>query len=43
VLFVTKLALIMATLFFIIGIVTGKDPLYSFINGFIVIIVANVP
>jgi hypothetical protein len=33
----------MATSFFIIGIARGKDPLYCFINGFIIIIVANVP
>jgi hypothetical protein len=33
----------MGTLFFIIGVARGLPPLYVFINGFIIVIVANVP
>lgn len=33
----------MAIIFFVIGIAQGQDPLFTFINGFITVIVANVP
>lgn len=43
--FVTVLALVMAAVFFLIGIarVDWTNILYTFINGFIVVMVANVP
>jgi len=41
--FLFKLALWMALIFFIIGVSRGMDPLYCFINGFIIILIANVP
>jgi len=43
VVWLTKMALVMATVFFIIGWARGGDPLNAFINGFIIILVANVP
>ena len=41
--FITKLAVCMGTVFFIIGVARGQKPLYTFINGFIIVICANVP
>lgn len=41
--FITKLAVLMGVVFFIIGVSRGLKPLYVFINGFIIVIVANVP
>jgi sodium/potassium-transporting ATPase subunit alpha len=41
--FITKLAIAMGVIFFIIGVARGLDPLYVFINGFIIVVVANVP
>jgi len=47
--FIALLALAMATVFFIVGVIRIKDDLTQtkvltiFINGFIIVIVANVP
>ena len=43
VMFISKLALVLASGFFIIGVARGQKPLPTFINGFIVVLVANVP
>jgi len=37
------MAIIMAIVFFVIGIATGVPPLFAFINGFIVVLIANIP
>ena len=39
----TKMSLVMASAVFLVGVARGYDPLYIFINGFIIVIVANVP
>jgi magnesium-transporting ATPase (P-type) len=41
--FITALSVVMGLIVFIVALAKGWDPLYSFINGFIIIVVANVP
>jgi len=40
---ISCMAIIMAIVFFIIAIATGVPPLFAFINGFIVVLIANIP
>ncbi len=40
---ISCMAIIMAIVFFVIGIATGVPPLFAFINGFIVVLIANIP
>jgi hypothetical protein len=40
---ISCMAIIMAIVFFVIGIATGVPPLFAFINGFVVVLIANIP
>jgi len=41
--FIAIFAVAMAVIFFIVGVARGQGALYTFVNGFLVIIIANVP
>jgi magnesium-transporting ATPase (P-type) len=40
---ISLIAFGMAVIFFVIGVAQGQDVLFTFINGFITVIIANVP